>query len=429
MAAGSDSGPSITGKVSSVTRTVAPTDSTHRSPRGALALGKNPGRSRSHNRRVLLELLRRNGPQGRKALADLAGISTQAVANIIEELVADGLLLDMGRKRTGRGLPPIQYAINPDGAVTIGLEISVGELTATLLDLGGNLRHEERFSLDDMRPDAVLALIGDEVRRLIARQSARLMGVGVVMPGPFGIEGLSGVGPTTLKDWTDIDVAGRLSGDLGVPVVVDNDANAAAVGEMLFGKGQNVGHFCMLYFGAGIGLGAIVQDQPLRGAFGNAGEIGHIPVAPGGLPCQCGQSGCLEGYASIHALSGYLGSSDRVLRADEIRARIDAGDPAIDDWLASAAPHLATMIGMIENIFDPQTVILGGKLPGRLLDDLVARLKVPPSVANRPSRVLPRVQRGQAGQGSAALGAAALPFFNAITPQLDLAEPVPVPQE
>lgn len=401
----------------------------HPAQPGALALGKNPGRSRSHNRRVLLELLRRHGPLGRKALADLAGISTQAVANIIDELVSDGLLLDKGRKRTGRGLPPIQYAINPDGAVTIGLEISVGELTATLLDIGGNLRLEERFTLDDMRPEPVLALIREEVRRLIARQSAQLMGVGVVMPGPFGIEGLSGVGPTTLHDWSDIDVAGRLSAELGVPVVVDNDANAAAVGEMLFGKGQNVGHFCLLYFGAGIGLGAIIQDQPLRGAFGNAGEIGHIPVAPGGLACQCGQSGCLEMYASIHALSVFLGSPDRVLRADEIRARIDAGDPAIETWLAGAAPHLATMIGLIENIFDPQTVILGGKLPGRLLDDLVARLDIPPSVANRPARVLPRVQRGQAGQGSAALGAAALPFFNAITPQLDLAEPVPSPQE
>src|SRR5690606_20690214 len=96
-----------------------PRDTTDlRRPPGEAAVrvgaGKNPERSRSHNRRVVLELLRRNGAMGRKALADLAEISTQAVTNIIDDLMAEGLLADRGRLRIGRGLPPIQYAINPE---------------------------------------------------------------------------------------------------------------------------------------------------------------------------------------------------------------------------------------------------------------------------------------------------------------------------
>lgn len=385
---------------------------------GRTAKGKNPGRSREHNRRVVLELLRRSGPMGRKALADLAHISTQAVTNIIDELMDNDLLVDLGRKRSGRGLPPIQYAINPDGAITIGLEIAVGSLTAVVLDLGGNLRAGEKVALPDMRAEVVLDLIGTMVDRQRTAFPAQLMGIGVVMPGPFEIEGLSGVGPTTLPDWSGVDVATLLNRRCGVPVTVDNDANAAAVGEMLFGQGRSVSEFCMLYFGAGIGMGAIVADQPLKGAFGNAGEIGHIVVAPGGLPCQCGQTGCLERYVSMHALSECM-MRDGVTPDSAALLRLHAArDPALVAWLDRAAPHLSRMIGLLENIFDPQTVILGGKMPQPILDDLMSRLDVPTSVANRRDRILARVQRGQTGENSAALGAAALPFFNAITPQL-----------
>ncbi len=381
--------------------------------------GKNPERSRSHNRRVVLELLRRNGPLGRKVLADLAEISTQAVTNIIDGLLAEGLLADMGRLRSGRGLPPIQYAINPGGGIAIGFEIAVGELAVAVLDLGGNLLHREHKQLDDMCPGPVLATIVAIVARLRRAYPAQLMGLGVVMPGPFGIAGLSGVGPTTLTGWTDLHVADHLTTAVGVPVLVDNDANAAAVGEFLFGKGINVPHFGLIYFGAGIGFGAIVQDQPLRGGFGNAGEIGHVVVAPGGRACPCGQDGCLERYASVHALSESLGTRPAALSPDTILALHNARDPRIMDWIATAAPHLASMIGLIENIFDPQTVILGGTLPGAVIDDLIARLPLPRSVANRTHRPHPRVQRGRTGAGSAALGAAALPLFNAIAPQVD----------
>lgn len=390
--------------------------------RGLTTQGKNPGRSREHNRRVVLELLRRGGSLGRKELADLAHISTQAVANIIEDLLAEKLLLDMGRKRTTRGLPPIQYAINPDGAITIGLEIAVGTLTAAILDLGGNPRAVEQVPLPDMTADVVLGLIGDAVSRLRSTHDAPLIGIGVVMPGPFEIEGLSGVGPTTLPDWADVDVAAVLATQCGVPVFVDNDANAAAVGEMLFGKGQNVSQFCMIYFGAGIGMGGIVADQPLRGAFGNAGEIGHIVVAEGGLSCQCGQCGCLERYTSLHALTEWMTQDGILPDRAELLGLYARKDPEIMAWLDQAARHLSRIISLLENIFDPQTMILGGKMPEAILDGLIARLDIATSVANRRNRALPRVQRGQTSEDSAALGAAALPFFNAITPQLHISE-------
>lgn len=381
-----------------------------------IALGTNPERNREHNRRVVLDLVRSHGQLGRKQLADMTQLTTQAVANIIDELVAEHLLIDLGRRRSGRGQPPIQFAINPGGAITIGFEIAVSRLVTTVLDLGGNIREAKAVNLEGASPETLIPRLADTVLAIRDHYGTRLTGVGVVMPGPFEIEGLSGVGPTTLPGWAGVDVAARLEPLIGVPVTVENDANAAAVGETLFGAGQHLSSFCVIYFGAGLGLGIIHDDLPLRGAFGNAGEIGHVVVAPGGRPCACGQSGCLERYASVDALRERLGRSADFHDLEQLRAK---APDVLEAWLDEAAAHLSPMIGMLENILDPETIILGGALPDSMIDTLIARLSLGPSVANRRDRAVPRVIRGRTGQMTAALGAAALPFSNAITPRLD----------
>lgn len=376
----------------------------------------NAGRNRDHNRRVVLELLRRNGPTGRKVLAGAAGISVQGIGNIIDDLLVDGLILDRGRLRIGRGQPPIQYALNPDGGCFIGIEIAVGQLVFALIDLAGGQVAEGHMALaGDESPDAIIGQIGRVGAKLAAAHPGALMGAGLVMPGPFDSDGL--MGPTTLGGWGGVAVADRLAGVLGVPVTLDNDANGAAVAELLFGKAVNVADFCSIYFGAGVGLGVIAGNQPLRGAFGNAGEIGHVVVATGGRACACGQTGCLERYASIHALSESVADGRHTLTTAEIEALLAAGDPRLTDWLDAAASSLSVMIGILENIFDPQTVILGGKLPTSVLEALIARLSLPATIARTRDRALPRVQPGHAGRTAAALGAAALPLFGVIVPR------------
>ncbi|MFC7704458.1 ROK family protein [Plastorhodobacter daqingensis] len=394
-----------------------------------IALGKNPGRSRSHNRRVILDLVRSRGQLGRKELADLTQLTTQAVANIIEELLSENLLVDLGRRRSGRGQPPIQFAINPDGAITIGFEVAVSRLVTTVLDLGGNIREARSVEVSDPSPQVLIPRLAREVAAIRDRFRTTLTGVGVVMPGPFEIEGLSGVGPTTLPGWAGVDVAAQLGALINVPVVIENDANAAAVGETLFGAGQQLSSFCVIYFGAGLGLGIIQENLPLRGAFGNAGEIGHVVVVPGGRACACGQAGCLERYASLHALHERLG---RITDFDDLDRMQASDDPDLAAWLDEAAVHLSPMIVMLENILDPETVILDGALPDAIIDALIERLSLGTSVANRRNRATPRVIRGRTGQMTAALGAAALPFSDALTPRLDTsrgptAEPTPEP--
>lgn len=389
------------------------------------ARGKNPGRTREHNRRVVLDLLRKHGRTGRRELADLTQLTPQSVTNIIDDLIGEALILPSGRRRSsgrGRGQPPLEYEINPEGAITIGIELAVTRMVTTVVDLAGQLQHEEISPIDDTSPAACLPAIVETVERLRAAYPGRLMGVGLVMPGPFEIEGFSGVGPTTLPGWAGIDVAGELRTRLGVPVAVENDANAAAVGETLLGEGRKMSNFCVIYFGTGIGLGLITEGAPMRGAFGNAGEIGHIVVAPGGRPCPCGQHGCLEQYASLQSLRERLAASGSPVDVDRLQDLPPEADPVVAAWLEEAAAHLSPMIAMLENILDPQTIILSGGLPGSYLDAIIERIVFAPSVARRSDRTVERVIRGKTGELTAALGAAALPMHNAITPRLELSD-------
>lgn len=392
-----------------------------------VTLGKNPERSRDHNRRVVLDVVRRNGSLGRMQIARLTHLTAQAIANIVDELVSEKLLMETGRLRSGRGQPPIQFAVNPDGAMTMGIEVASDHIVSTVLDLSGQPRSKQITPVRDTSPSQVIAHLRAELDAVRAAFKAPLLGIGVVMPGPFEIEGMTSVGPTTLPGWADIDAASLLTGACGEQVTVENDANAAAVGERLFGAGHSISSFAMIYFGAGVGLGMIQDGTPFRGAFGNAGEIGHVVVAPRGKACPCGQHGCLERYASLHALREKLaeaGIADADF-ADLSRLHTER-HPVFVEWMDETATYLAPMIAMIENILDPETVILGGTLPDAVIDGLIARMgTLPISVASRRRRALPRVLRGQTGQFTAALGAAALPLFEVVTPKLETSAPLP----
>jgi predicted NBD/HSP70 family sugar kinase len=398
-------------------------------PSRSVAVGTNPERTRSHNRRVVLETVRQHGQLGRSDIAVLTKLTAQAVSNIVAELVEEGFLVELGRRRTARGQPPVEFAVNPEGGMTAGMEIATDHVTTVLVDLAGRVRAQR------IAPLANTTIVG--VQRMAAAELAavrreaglpeRLLGCGVVMPGPFEIEGMNSVGTSPLPGWAGQDAAQLLQDALNTSVVIENDANAAAVGEHLHGLGRNLRHFCQIYFGAGLGLGVIVAGQPYRGAFGNAGEIGHIPVVRDGRACACGRHGCLERYASFHALAETLREAGIAGVGPEEVARLHAqGHPALSGWITEAAGLLAPVVTMLENLFDPETVILGGEMPDTVIDALIAAMSpLPISVANRPGRTIPRVQRGGTGRLTAALGAAALPLLDTMTPKLDRVSLIP----
>ncbi|MBJ6127453.1 ROK family transcriptional regulator [Microvirga splendida] len=390
-------------------------------------IGSNPERNRSHNRRVVLDVVRQLGPVGRTEISRHAHLSTQAVSNIVDDLVADGLLIKTGRLRAGRGLPPIQFAVNPNGGMTAGIEIAADHISTLLVDIGGRVRAQRTVSIPRNDPDTVLPVIKAEIAAAQAQLKSpvpQLLGVGVVMPGPFNVEGMTSVGPTTLSGWAEFDAVATIGQMLAAPVTLENDATAAAVGERLHGAAKDLKNFCLIYFGQGLGLGILIDGRPYRGANGNAGEIGHVLIERGGRLCSCGQHGCLEAYASVQALAEKL-SAAGILGVDYTRLEQLHRErhPIIAEWVAEAAGYLAPQVAMLENLFDPEAVVIGGALPPGLLEDLTKAMQpLPLSVARRRNRNEARLIHGRTGRFTAALGAAALPILEAMTPRLDTAQ-------
>ncbi len=376
--------------------------------------GSNAERSRSRNKQAVLEQVRSSGTIGRAEIARALGLTTQTVSNIIAELARDDMLLEMGRLSSGRGLPAMQYALNPQGGYALGIEVRPDAIFAALLDLEGNPVTTERVALQDTQPDVVLRTVASLFERAVAKvptATERMLGAGVVMPGPFGVTGISGMG-SDLAGWQEVDATSLFTQTLGLPVVLSNDANAAAIAERINGVAQDIPTFAYLYFGAGLGLGLIHQGQLVSGAHGNAGEIGHIPVQTG-----LGQSAKLEDALSRISVQRHLKAAHKNVESIEaLDVLMAQDDPDLMVWLDAASVALGHAVAIVENVFDPETVVLGGAMPDTILDHLIAHVELPLlSVSNRPTLPHPRLIRGASGRLTATMGAAALILNRALS--------------
>lgn len=365
--------------------------------------GTNQEQARPYNRRIVLECIRNDGPATRGEIADRIGLTVQTVSTIVRELEEQGYLLSVREKPKGRGLPPTTLRLNPDGGYVIGISVTPLGVDAALLNLAGDMLGSTARSHPHPSPGEAFDLIAEMVAEMRAlRQGGRILGVGLAMPGPFDVQAMSFVGPTTLDGWSGVPVRARLEEVTKLPAFIAVDTVAAALGVRLYGEGTGIAQFYYLHFGVGLG-GTMMQDgMPVRGAWGNAGEIGHIQIMPGGLPCPCGNSGCLERYLSLDSFSQRpVGQSQ-------------------SDWIAEVTPIFHSAIRTIENLFDPETVVLGGIAPGDLINQLVASTEsLPTSISSRYDRRTPRVI-ASVGHQSVLRGAAALAVSGVLSPRQDL---------
>ncbi len=382
--------------------------------------GTNLEHARAHNRRVIIEAIRLHGELTRAELARLTALTPQTVSNIVAELEQAELLTSRQPRKQGRGQPAIPVALNPASAFSIGIHLDHQTLLIVLVDLTGEIHFRRLMLVQKPEPDATLARIAQvlaEIKTQLGARWQKVLGIGVVMPGPFGVEGISSVGPTTLHGWEQVDIAARLAEMSGVPVTLENDATVAAIGERFHGVARQLNSFIYLYIGTGLGAGIIMDGHVYSGHAHNAGEIGHVVVEPGGRDCYCGNQGCLERYVSLQAAYEFCGLDPMTALPEDLLA-VDAA--RFDRWIDTVLTPLRQAINMLECIFDAESVIIGGMMPAALLDKIIQRL--PPlyqSVRGRYLNAL-RLKTGMTGSDTAALGAAALPIFDEFNPQFQV---------
>lgn len=391
--------------------------------------GTNQDLGRPYNRRIVLEAVRLHGPISRAEIARLVALSPQTITNIVREFEEMGLLTARRETPKGPGQPAIELAIDPDGGFAVGLQLLPDRLRGLLLDLTGAVRRQLQAPLPASTPETALPAMAAMVRRLRDAAPGRVLGAGLAMPGPFDVEAMSFVGPTTLPGWAGVPAAERLQDETGLPAFVGGDAPAAALSEAMFGLGRSLRDFFYIHFGLGLGGGLVVDGQVHQGAWGNAGEFGHMPIVAGGRPCSCGNEGCLETYVSVHALRTALAEAGTALDLADPAA---ADHPAVDAWIGTAVPPLRRALCALENLLDPACIVLGGEMPEPILRRLAGRLDpLLPSVSRRRGRATPRLALSSIGADNALVGAAVLAISGLLSPRSGLlfaeAEPAPPP--
>jgi len=311
------------------------------------------------------------------------------------------------------------------GTFILGIDIGGTKLAAGVATREGRLLTEARLSSGVADgPDAVIGRVVEMSRAIVDEAGVGVEGVeriGIACGGP--LDPWRGVVLNALNNpgWVDIPLTDRVARSLGRPAYLDNDANAAALGEHRFGVGRGVANMVYLTISTGVGGGVIVDGRLLRGENGNAAELGHLTVDAHGRRCQCGSVGCLEAYASgtniavrtREALA--TGESSRLrevppadLTAAEVSAAVEAGDALAtriwDETMTLLGAGIASMI----HAFNPSLFVLGGGVTnaGDLLLEPVRR-----AVAERTMpwlRDVVRIVPAQLGERTGILGAVAV---------------------
>jgi predicted NBD/HSP70 family sugar kinase len=316
--------------------------------------------------REILVLVSSGRARSRKEIADSLGIAPSTVSQRVQAMLASGTLEETGEGASSGGRRPRALRV-PGSTGYLGV-VDVGGTHARL----GVLRHggeldtttEVAIAIAD-GPEPVLTQVTGALRELTDTMpdGGRLLGVGISLPGPVDVSRRALDSPSRMPGWSGFDVGTWLEDALGVPVVVENDANAMAVGEH-FGHARRTRHSVSVKAGSAIGAGILVDDRLYRGAGGGAGDITHTRVPAGGdTPCTCGNRGCLETVASGAHLVRLLREQgyDVAATADVLRLVRDA-DPVATTLARTAGRHLGEVLCTVVNFFNPGAVYLGGAL-------------------------------------------------------------------
>lgn len=256
----------------------------------------------------------------------------------------------------------------------IGIDIGGTKVAGALVDEHGVIVREVRVATPVQDPAALVDAVVGVVNQL--REGQPVLGVGVAMAGFIDHQQANVIYGTNFG-WKNYPLKSEIESKLEVPVVIENDANAAGWAEYRFGAGRGYRHMVMLTLGTGVGGAIIADGKMLRGGFGTAGELGHMRVVPDGLPCGCGQRGCIESYASGTALlkaakelaksGGAAGARLAELKAEageltgvQVYQALVEGDPGALGLLENVASWLGQAIASLSAILDPEIVVIGG---------------------------------------------------------------------
>jgi glucokinase-like ROK family protein len=382
---------------------------------------------RKHNTAIILDCLRRNAPLSRADLSNRTGLNRSTVSSIVHELIRQHLVRETELQKIKLGRPGMALELSPDGACAIGAEVGVDFISILLADFVAQPIWRKRIAINSkLGQSAFMECVGDALQEALAQAQAhdsRPLGIGVGVPGLVDVvKGELKFAPN-LK-WSNLPLREILMGRFDIPVFVENDANAAALGEYYFGVAREAENFIYLNAAVGLGGGIVLGGKLFRGSGGYAGEVGHISVDVDGELCGCGRRGCWELMVGPRAvvrqirttlrngapslISELAGNDLESITFGQVIEAAEAGDAVARDALREVGKWLGIGIANLVNVFNPELVVLGGALAQAWNIVIPVIQATVQEQAMQPSQQVLKIATSAHGSEACAVGAAAL---------------------
>jgi len=361
----------------------------------AIQATADQGLIRKLNTAVLLDALRRFAPLSRAELASRTGLNRSTVSIIVNNLIEEGLIQETYLQNCKVGRPGMMLELNPKGGFAIGIELGVDFISIILTDFIARVQWREQVCSD---PNEDQITILDRAATLTQHaldyglsQGLRPLGIGVGVPGLVDLRQGKLIFAPNLH-WNNVPLRLIWSQHFNLPIFVENEANAAALGEYYFGAAQGVDSFIYLSAGIGLGAGIVLDGKLFRGSNGYASEVGHMTVDPNGELCGCGKRGCWETQVGPRAVlrrvrktleSGVPSALCDLVESDLERISFESvvqaagqGDSVALGALQEVGERLGVGVANLVNVFNPELIVLGGalNLASTILLPIVERL-------------------------------------------------------
>lgn len=322
--------------------------------------------TRALNRRLILNLLRQEGPKSRAELATLTSLSPAAVTFVVSDLIDEGIVNEREAISSSTGRRPTPIEINYEHGLAIGFKLMTDTVECVVTDLATIPVAALRIPMPSRKPEDVADLLAAAVPKLVElakRPEASLAGIGISMPGVINHEQTVCVRSHRFN-WDNVPLAALLANRVRVPVWLEDDTNAYAIAQQLFGLGRQHRNMAILAVGVGISCALVIEGKLYRGANGAAGKFGHTLFEENGRQCECGKRGCLMAYHSevsiLRRWTEANGGTGQMTSSD-LRHALSLNDPLAVKIVGEAGRGIGTALANLINVTDPEVIVAGGE--------------------------------------------------------------------
>ncbi|MCM3763865.1 ROK family transcriptional regulator [Neobacillus niacini] len=372
------------------------------------------------NKTVVLEAIRRHAPISRADVCKITGLNKGTVSNLVNELLDSHFVYETGPGESSGGRKPVILMFNNWAGFAIGVNLKVDLISAVLTDLQGNIIERNETPLLTNSQSDIYQKLKQSIEGLMAKTSESpygVVGIGIGFPGTIDDEGNVLIAPT-LK-WKNVPLQTMLERDFSIPIIIYNEARVGAQGETEFGLGKNSANMLYISIDNGIGTGIMIDKELYKGHLGFSGEAGHTTFDINGEPCECGNVGCWQHYASVRPLLKQAllleDMKEQLLRAGKSQPDMELlvqlaeeGHMGVRQLFSTIGTNIGIGISNLVRILNPELVIIGGLMAVAerwLIDSITETVKQRASLYYEHEL---EIRFSQLGSDATVLGAASL---------------------